>query len=236
MNLPARRPEGRQPKRPDVCRLALLAGTALLLGACVNTRVEQSKNARTGIAAGESVVVLPTSYHKGNNTEDSFLECVNEELQSGRQAIRVLPQDAFRDALFPWFEPRTVPQGVESLPELLAKPGIARQVREQGIRYIVWVNGQTERSNEAGALSCAVSTVGGGCFGLLWWENEGAYKANVWDLRRSQTAGEVSSNARGTSMMPALVIPVPLIARTQTTACKNLAEELRSFIVNEGAS
>lgn len=223
-------------RQADPWRLALLAGAALLLGACVNTRVEHSKNARTGIAAGESVVVLPTSYHKGNNTEDSFLECVNDELQAGRQGIRVLPREEFRDALFPWFEPRTVPQGVDSLPELLANPGVASRFREQGIRYLVWVNGQTERSNEAGALSCAVSTVGGGCFGLLWWENEGAYKANVWDLRRSQAAGEVSSSARGTSMMPALVIPVPLIARTQATACKNLAEELRSFIVNEGAS
>jgi hypothetical protein len=182
------------------------------------------------------VVVLPTSYHKGNNTEESFLECVSEELQEGRRGIRVLPREEFRDALFPWFEPRTVPQGAEALPELLANPGVAARFQEKGVRYLVWVNGQTETSNEAGALSCAVSTVGGGCFGLLWWENEGAYKANVWDLRRTRVAGEVSSSARGTSMMPALVIPVPLIARTQTTACKNLAEELRSFIVNEGAS
>lgn len=223
-------------QRTDTFPTLLLVLAALVLGGCVNTRVEHSKNVRSGIAAHESVVVLPTSYHKGNNTEEGFLECVNDELEAGRGGLKVMPRETFVDALFPWFEPRTVPQGVDSLPQLLARPGVARQIQDQGIRYLVWVNGATETANEAGMMSCALSTVGGGCFGLLWWENEGAYKANVWDLRRSQAVGEISSNARGTSMVPAIVIPVPLIARTQTAACKNLAEELRSFIVNEGAS
>jgi hypothetical protein len=35
-------------------------------------------------------------------------------------------------------------------------------------------------------------------------------------------------------MIPALIIPVPLIARTQTAACKGLARELQQFITNSG--
>lgn len=31
-------------------------------------------------------------------------------------------------------------------------------------------------------------------------------------------------------MIPAVIIPVPLIARTQAAACKNIADELQQFI------
>jgi hypothetical protein len=33
--------------------------------------------------------------------------------------------------------------------------------------------------------------------------------------------------------MPALVIPIPLIARAQAKACKSLAGQLQLFIVND---
>lgn len=220
------------PALPSPWLLAPLLGG--LLAGCVNTRVEQTKNAITGIEAHESVAVLATSYHKGNATEVGFLDCVTDELDEGRNGLRVVGRQQFVDSLFPWFEPRTMPQKVESLPEMLSKPGVAEAISAAGVRYVVWVDGKTERTSEGGGLSCAASTVGGGCFGLLWWENDGSYEASVWDLRNGVHSGAVSSDAHGTSMVPAIVIPVPLIARTQTAACKNLANELKAFIKNEG--
>lgn len=212
--------------------LVPLAGS--LLAGCVTTRIEHSKNAATGIESHESIAVLATSYHKGNVTEVGFLDCVTDELDDGSDGLRVMDRKAFVDSLFPWFEPRTMPTKVESLPDVLARPGVADAITAAGIRYVVWVDGKTERTSEGGGLSCAASTVGGGCFGLLWWENDGSYEASVWDLRNAVNAGAVSSDAHGTSMVPAIVIPVPLIARTQTAACKNLANELKIFIRNEG--
>ena len=44
-------------------------------------------------------------------------------------------------------------------------------------------------------------------------------------------AGTVTADVSGTSFLPALVVPIPLIARTQTAACKGLAQQLRAFIV-----
>jgi len=41
----------------------------------------------------------------------------------------------------------------------------------------------------------------------------------------------VTAAVRGTSMIPAVVVPVPLIARTQNAACKGLARELQDFIL-----
>lgn len=219
--------------RRHVAGLALLAALA---SGCITSRVEESKEAATGIAAHESVVVLATSYHKGNKTEPDFIDCVNDNLDDGRDGIKVYPTARFLDELFPWFEPRTMPAGVDSLPELLARPGVAERIANQGVRYLVWVNGSTEETSGGGGMSCAASTVGGGCFGLVWWEDDGSYEASVWDLRNARAAGAVSTDVHGTSMVPAIVLPVPLIARTQTAACKGLAQELRDFIVQEGPS
>lgn len=232
-----------QPKRPDdiapVARPALAAVTilcALLAGGCMTSRVEESKNVATGLAAGESVVILATSYHKGQAAEEDFVSCVTDQVQKGRGGVTVLPERQFTDALFPWFEPRTAPQTAEALPELLARPGVSQRIEERGVRYVVWLNGNTERTNGGGSLSCAIGPGGGGCFGLTWWEDDASYDAAVWDLKQQADAGSVSADVHGTSMIPAVLIPVPLIARTQSAACKDLARELRQFINGSGPS
>ncbi len=220
-------------------RPALVPALLLVLLAtsgCVTSRVEETKNAATGIAAGESVVILATSYHQGNKTESGFLDCVNDELDDGREALNVYPGEKFRDELFPWFEPRTMPQDIEALPELLARPGVSERIMQRGVRYLVWVTGSTERTGGGGGMSCAASTVGGGCFGLVWWENDGSYEATVWDLKNGEHSGGVSTDVHGTSMVPAVILPLPFIARTQTAACNGLVRELRQFITQEGPS
>lgn len=79
-------------------------------------------------------------------------------------------------------------------------------------------------------MSCTITPGGGGCFGFLTWENDSSYEASIWDAHTARTAGRVSSDAAGTSYVPALVIPIPLIARVQTSACVSLAEQLKTFI------
>jgi len=216
-----------------LCATIILAST---VSACMTTRVEETKDMATGIGDEESIVILATSYHTGNETEDKFLNCVSNRVKQGAGSVNLYPESEFRDALFPWFEPRTAPQGIEDLPGLISRPGIANRIRERKIRYIVWVNGDTDQTGGGGSLSCAIGPGGGGCFGLAWWENESAYQAAVWDLENSTHAGAINANVTGTSVIPAIVIPVPVIARTQALACKSLANQLKFFIVNEGPS
>jgi hypothetical protein len=223
------------PEAPSSARRVLLAfAVGALASGCMTSRVEESKNSQTGIAAGESVVILATSYHKGKAVEEDFVSCVSDRIQAGRARVPVLPQRQFTDALFPWFEPRTAPQTAEALPELLARPGVSERIESHGVRYIVWLNGATEQTNGGGSLSCAIGPGGGGCFGITWWEDDASYDAAVWDLRHRTEAGSVSADVHGTSMIPALIIPVPLIARTQSAACKDMARELQEFITESG--
>lgn len=211
-------------------RLLVILLSVVLTG-CVTSRIEDARETVTGIGEGESVVIMAKSYHAGNETESDYITCVEKSLGSGSQGISVVPHQRFVDALFPWFEPRTAPADTKGLPTLMKRPGVAAAVKDMGVRYIVWLDGDTERVAEGGSLSCAAGPGGGGCFGFAWWQNDADYEASVWDLKGYESAGTISADVSGTSFLPALVVPIPLIARTQTKACKGLAQQLRAFIV-----
>lgn len=210
---------------------AAVAG--LTLSGCITSRVEDAREGGTGIEDGESIVILAKSYHLGNETEGKYIRCVEDALSRGSKGLRVIPHKQFVDSLFPWFEPRTAPAETKGLPKLMERPGVAERLAEQNVRYIVWLDGDTERVAGGGSLSCAAGPGGGGCFGFAWWQNDADYNAAVWDLKGLESAGSVTADVSGTSFLPALVVPIPLIARARAAACKGLAEQLRSFIVDD---
>jgi hypothetical protein len=115
----------------------------------------------------------------------------------------------------------------------MERPGVAQKINDLGVKYIIWLDGDTEKVAGGGSLSCAAGPGGGGCFGFAWWQNASDYDAYIWDLEGLESAGTVSTDVSGTSFLPALVVPIPLIARTQARACKGLAEQLRAFIVTD---
>jgi len=210
---------------------ALIGLLTISLTGCVTSRIEDARENTTGLNAGESIVVMAKSYHQGNETEADYISCVEKALGSGSGGVSVIPNQQFVDELFPWFEPRTAPADTKGLPALMSRPGVEAAVKEMGVRYIVWLDGDTERVAEGGSLSCAAGPGGGGCFGFAWWQNDADYEASVWDLDAHEIAGTVSADLSGTSFLPAIVVPIPLIARTQSRACKGLATQLRAFIV-----
>ena len=212
-------------------RAFIVVLSATGIGACVTSRVEHNKEAATGIAEGEGIVIMAKSYHLGNETEAKFIECVGDSMGRGKTALRVVPHQEFVDALFPWFEPRTAPAETKGLPALMARPGVAEIIKEKGVRYLIWLDGDTDKTAGGGSMSCAIGPGGGGCFGFAWWQNDSEYEATIWDLDGLEDAGTVSADFSGTSFLPAIVIPVPLIARTQSKACKGLSDELKLFIV-----
>ena len=209
--------------------LALLAG----LGGCVTATVQEVREAETAMLATDAIVVLgrqslPTSME----TEHDFVSCVSKHMGSGSDKVKVIEAQAFRDALFPWFEPRTAPANTSDLPELIAQPALARRLDEIGLKYLVWIEGATRRTDSGGSLTCSVTAAGAGCFGFLTWENDSSYEASVWDIRNGTSAGRISSDAVGTSYMPAVVVPLPLIAPVRSSACSSMATQLRSFLTN----
>jgi len=151
-------------------------------------------------------------------------------VNSGADGISVVPEQEFVDALFPWFEPRTAPLRTEDLERLMSEQMVAEKIAEFGIRYIVWVDGFTETSGRTGSISCAIGPGGGGCFGFGSWEDDSNFDARIWDVAQLSSVGTISADATGQSYLPAIVIPIPLIARVEANACSSLADQLKVFV------
>jgi hypothetical protein len=202
--------------------------------ACSTSRVEVSGQSSLSISADESIVILARRHENAEEPEDSFMACLRDSLED--QAPRLYPSRQFVDALFPWFEPRTAPASTEDLAQLIARPDVSRKIRSMGVRYMIWVEGDTDTVDQGGGLSCAVGPGGGGCFGFAWWDKDSSYEVSIWDLERAESVGAMSSEVLGTSYVPALIIPVPLIARTESTACGGLAEQLGIMLATNAPS
>ena len=205
-----------------------LSGFLILTG-CTTTRLEEQTNLPFEILDGESLVITSNSYHAGNETENDFLQCINKSLANKQKAFNVIPTQEFINQLYPWFEPRTAPQTTEDLSSFLGKDLVRQKIKMLDVKYFLNISGQTKTNSSSGALSCAAGPGGGGCFGLAWWDDTSSYTASVWDLEQESSVGNVSASVSGTSVIPALVIPIPIIARTQKTACEEMSDQILNF-------
>ena len=212
---------------------ALLPLLVVLLTSCTSTTVDEFRQGETGINSEESIVILGRRHSSDYETRAEFVDCVGERMTSGNDSISVIPEKEFVDAMFPWFEPRTAPLRTRDLERLMAEPVVADKMAEFGVRYMVWLDGFTETSGRTGTISCTVGPGGAGCFGFGSWEDDSTFDARVWDVASLQNVGTISTDATGQSYLPALVIPIPLIARVEANACVRLADQLKQFVNGE---
>lgn len=212
---------------PGFRRIGALGALLVSTTGCVTSRIDTSFNESVELSDTASVVLLARRQNVEHETESGFMDCIKKAITSGADPVPIGSDQAFMDKLFPWFEPRIAPLSDENLPDLLAKPGVAERILESGVRYIVWVDGSTELIDGGGQLSCDINI---GCFGFNWWEKGADYEAAIWDLRDAKSMGLISTDVSGRSYMPAVVVPIPLIARTQAAACKGLASSLREYL------
>ena len=205
-----------------------LSGFFILTG-CTTTRLEEQTNLPFEILEGESLVITSNSYHAGNETENDFLQCINKSLANKQKTFNLIPTQEFINQLYPWFEPRTAPQTTNDLSSFLARDLVREKIETLDVKYFINISGQTKTNTSSGALTCAAGPGGGGCFGLAWWDDTSSYSASIWDLSEEASVGNVSASVSGTSVIPALVIPIPIIARTQKTACEEMSDQILNF-------
>jgi hypothetical protein len=208
--------------------LALLAG-------CMHARTDESRELPTAISSDESIVVLAKPQIEGAGAEAKFLDCVSENVKDGDVAIKVHSNEEFTDRLFPWFEPGTVPTRAEGVAAVLSQPGVSEQIAASGVRYVVWLDGGTRKTDGGGSLACGIAPGAAGCIGFGWWEKESSYEATVWDLKQSRSVGSIGTNVTGTSAIVGAIVPLPFIARVQGTACNRIATQLHTFLTGSEA-
>jgi hypothetical protein len=213
---------------------ATLCAPLLALTGCMQARMEESREMQTQIGDDEAVVILAKPQIEGAGAEDAFMDCVSKQLDDGEQAVNVHGNDEFVDKMFPWFEPGTAPAKPEAVATLLARPGVSETVASTGVRYVVWLDGSTVKTDGGGSIACGAAPGAAGCLGFGWWEKESDYEATVWDLKQGKSAGSVETNVTGTSAIIGAVVPLPFIARVQSAACDRLADQLRTFFNGSG--
>lgn len=211
-------------------RLVFAIPAALFLSSCTTTEIDEFRQSATNIDQDESIVILGRRQNNNYETEESFVGCVADVVSRGQDSITVVDEREFLDAMFPFFEPRTAPMRTGHLEQLMAVDVAAEKMEEFGIEYIVWLDGITERSDQSGSISCTIGPGGGGCFGFGTWTDDSVFEAEIWDLDTLSSVGSISTEANGQSYMPAVVVPIPLIARVEANACSGLGNQLKQFI------
>lgn len=204
---------------------------ALTASACTTTEIDEFRQNSTGIGVDESIVILGRRQNNNYETESSFVQCLADVVSSGDNGIEVVPEKEFLDAMFPFFEPRTAPMRTGHLEQLMSQEIVAQKLEEFGIEYIVWVDGRTQRTDQSGSITCTVGPGGGGCFGFGTWQDDSNFEAEIWELDSRSAVGSISTDATGQSYIPAVVIPIPLIARVEASACNGLGNQLKAFLV-----
>lgn len=208
---------------------SLLAAGGLLFGCASTTTIDEFRPSTDplDIQAGDKVVVIGRHDAGHYETDRSFIDCIGDEMDGGQ--ITVIPEQEFIDALYPWFEPRTAPKGLERLKRLMSRPMVKQKVAGEQIRYLVWLDGEIETDGHQGSMSCAIGPGGGGCFGYTTWEKTAFFEAIVWDLQDLAEEARIRVDSEGTSYVIGVVAPIPLLTPVKSQACRGMGKQLKSY-------
>ncbi len=210
--------------------LTLISVSVVSAGCTTATNIDEYRSSDRNILLGETekVVVLGRRHAGEYETEAGFISCIGNKLSNGN-IVSVYSEEGFIDQLYPWFEPRTAPLKLARMKQILQEPMISARIRSLDIRYMIWVDGKTEVTDRKGAMSCAIGPGGGGCFGFAAWDKVSEFEAIIWDLEDINEEGRVRVDARGSSYVISILVPVPFLARVQAQACDGLGKQLSSF-------
>ncbi len=211
--------------------IPLLTGLCLTIVACSTVRIEENRLETTVLGNTETIAVLGRRHASSYNTEYDLVSCVANDV--GRHGARVIAEDELSDMLYPWLEPRIAPIKIEAMLYMMNRPKVREQLEAMNLRYVVWVDGSTETTNQSGSVSCAIAPGFVGCYGMGIWTNESDYDVSIWDIQEMREINQITVNAEGTSYLPAIVVPIPLIARVQASACAGIAKQVSTYFRGE---
>ena len=215
-------------------RCLCLGGLIATTSACVTSTVDEMVFNEPLEGIGDSSVVILGRRHASDyETEPDFIECVGDHIAARDKTITVIGELDFINALYPWFEPRTAPLRPQDIDKLLLQEPVAMKMAELKTEYMIWIDGSTVRGDSAGSMTCGVGPGGGGCFGFGTWSDDANYEAAIWDFTDQIEVGRVNTSATGQSYMPAVIIPIPIIAPVQGTACDGIGDQLLEFLSSE---
>jgi hypothetical protein len=150
--------------------------------------------------------------------------CIGSKLEALVPPVRIVSFDRLRMEFFPWLEFTTAPRTEEDLLRFLTQKVIHRKFEDLNLRYLIQVSGATTTDFGSGAVLCPY-----GCFGFAWGTRQSAFRITVIDLQSAITIASEAVTKQGDVYLPAFILPVPIIASTETEACQRLAERIHAI-------
>jgi hypothetical protein len=163
-------------------------------------------------------------------------ECLLRELARSLPGYRLVGHGQVQDMLYPLMELATQPESEQEFAAVLQRADVRSRLAEKGLRYLVAFSGSTYHSGWKGGILCGASDGGGGCLGFAWASKTTALDAVLWDLAEAGKSAHAEATDTGTSVMPAFILPIPIPARTQTDACRELAVRIAAVVNGDGGS
>jgi hypothetical protein len=216
-----------------ICSFSLSILIITFISGCSTSTVvdeQKSSSNKLGMDSEEKIVIMGRRHGNSYETEPSFIGCIGNNISRFKN-LNVVREKIFLDTFYPWFEPRIAPLNLNRMQVILNSNIIAKKIRELKVRYIVWVDGSTETSEENGSMTCGMAP-SGGCFGFKSWDKTSSYEATIWDLRGLTEKGKIKIESKGSSYLLGVGPPIPLIARVQGVACKGVSDRLTGFFDN----
>jgi hypothetical protein len=159
---------------------------------------------------------------------ESLQECLTKQLAAACPESTFVPPDTIRDALFPLLEPATQPDSEEAFAALLTRSDVRPRLVKR-MDYLAAFTGGTAEENKGGIL-CGAGYGGGGCFGFAWINKDTRINVVIWDLAEPTPASHQDSRVEGTTLIPALLLPIPIPALTEGEACHDMSRKIVEFI------
>ncbi|MAD58166.1 MAG: hypothetical protein CMK44_06290, partial [Porticoccus sp.] len=180
-----------------------------------STVVDEQKSSFGGLSLNkeEKIVIMGRRHGSSYETEPGFINCIRDNI-SNAEKLNVIEEKIFLDKFYPWFEPRIAPLNLNRMRIILKNTIVTQQIKELGIRYIIWVDGSTETVEESGSMTCGMAP-SGGCFGFKSWDKSSSYEATIWDLNNLTEKGRIKVDSKGSSYLLGVGPPIPLIAQVQ---------------------
>lgn len=160
-------------------------------------------------------------------------ECLATTLRERAPDVRVVHHVVIRDALYPRLEPATQPPTEQSFAELLARAAVQERLRGLGLTHLVAFTGGTNVAPFQGGIMCGAGYGGGGCLGFAWQDKTTTLAAALWNLERHERVAQEQARSAGATIVPAFLLPIPLVADTHTAACRELGAQVARDVLGK---
>ncbi|MFC1534800.1 hypothetical protein ACFL7M_15710 [Thermodesulfobacteriota bacterium] len=209
-------------------KLITISALILIIFSCAKTQVKDSLIESPHINQPVSATVLSK-----NVKDKSFADCVKKELKNNISTLKFIPEDKFREALFPWFEPSTYPKSVEKLGSMMNNHLVQDRIQSIGIRFIIFVGGYESKEKFGGPFIVAGGFGAVGALGYTSSDRKSEISAIIWDVKEMASLGDVQVEKSGSFKWIGIILPIPIPDFTKSKACSETAKRLSNCLTGK---